>query len=59
MFKSDQKSENSWTKEEISLLRDLIKKNTPICIMEAKLGKTEDAIYSKASDIGISLKPLN
>lgn len=59
MYTSDQNSGNSWTKEDIVLLRDLIKMNTPINVMGLKLGKTEDAIYNKANDIGISLKPVN
>jgi hypothetical protein len=37
----------------------LAKENTPTRVIGLKLGRTEDAVRSKASEEGISLKPTN
>ena len=48
-----------WTKEDLRELKQLVKENTPTRVMGIKLGRTEDAIRSKAQEEGISLKPVN
>ena len=48
-----------WTQEDIALLRRLVAQNTPTRLIALKLGRTEDAVRSKASELGISLKPTN
>lgn len=48
-----------WTSFEVSNLRHLAKKNTPTRVIGLKLGRTEDAVRSKASEKNISLKPTN
>ena len=48
-----------WTTEEVKQLRELAKLNTPTRVIGLKLGRTEDAIYAKASELGISLTPTN
>lgn len=48
-----------WTDNQIDKLLKLAKKNTPTRIIGLELGRTEDAIYTKASEEGISLKPTN
>ena len=48
-----------WTKEDISQLRELAKENRPIRIIGIKLGRTPDAIRTKASENGISLRRRN
>jgi len=48
-----------WTDNQVKNLRKLVKQNTPTRVIGLKLGRTEDAIYSKASEEGISLKPTN
>lgn len=56
------KSKNSgkaWTPQDVQKLDDLAKGNTPTRVIGLKLGRSEDAVRSKASDEGISLKPTN
>jgi hypothetical protein len=52
-------SGKSWTKQEVQSLRSLAKDNTPTRVIGLKLGRTEDAVQSKASEQHISLKPTN
>lgn len=48
-----------WAKADMAQLKKLVKQNTPTRVIGLKLGRTEDAIYSKASEEDISLKPTN
>jgi len=48
-----------WTKDDISQLRELAKENRPLRIIGIKLGRTPDAIRTKASEKGISLRRTN
>jgi len=48
-----------WTTEDIKLLRQLAKENTPTRVIGLKLGRTEAAIRTKAAELGISLAPTN
>jgi hypothetical protein len=48
-----------WTPKEVKDLRQLAGENTPTRVMGLKLGRTEDAVRSKAHDEDISLKPSN
>ena len=50
---------NPWTRKQIVQLKKLANQNTPTRVIGLKMGRTEDAIYSKASDKNISLKPTN
>ncbi len=49
----------AWTPQQIQELRRLAKQNTPTRVIGIKLGRTEDAVQSKAADEHISLKPVN
>lgn len=49
----------SWTGQDVKQLKRLAKGNTPTRIIGLKLGRTEDAVQSEASDEGVSLKPTN
>jgi hypothetical protein len=40
-------------------LEKLVDQNTPTRVIGLKMGRTEDAVYAKASDERISLKPTN
>lgn len=59
MAKEPKNQGKHWTDKEVKDLKDLAKQNTPTRVMGIKLGRSEDAIYAKASDEGISLKPTN
>lgn len=48
-----------WTPKDIEELRKLVKQDTPTRIEALDLGRTEEAIRSKASELGLSLKPTN
>lgn len=59
MAKSTRNSGKEWTPSEVRQLRELAKGNTPTRVIGVKLGRTEKAIYNKASEEGISLAPTN
>lgn len=48
-----------WTDSQEAQLKQLARGNTPTRVMGIKLQRTEDAIRSKAHDLGVSLKPTN
>ena len=59
MAKYNRYSGKNWTSSDISKLRELAKENTPTRVIGLKLGRTEDAVRTKASKKNISLKPTN
>jgi len=59
MAKKPANSGKVWTPQEIKELKDLAKKNTPTRVIGIKLQRSEDAVYSKASEENIPLKPTN
>jgi hypothetical protein len=59
MSKSTRNSGKAWGSTETKELKSLADKNTPTRVIGLKLGRTEDAVRSKASDLGVSLKPTN
>jgi hypothetical protein len=59
MPKSTKNSGKSWTPGDVSKLRELARENTPTRVIGLKIGRTADAVYKKASDQGIPLKPTN
>jgi hypothetical protein len=48
-----------WTKGQDADLKRLAKDNTPTRVMGIKMGRTEDSIRNRASDLDVSLKPTN
>lgn len=48
-----------WTDAELARLKTLADGNTPTRIIGLKLQRTAAAVQSKASDEGVSLKPVN
>lgn len=59
MSKSDRNTGKPWTPKDVSDLGKLASENTPTRVIGLKLGRTEGAVQSKASEQGISLKPTN
>jgi len=59
MAKYNCNSGKPWKPEEISKLRKLAKGNTPTRVISLKIGRTPGAIYSRASEEKIKLKPTN
>ena len=48
-----------WTGSDLGKLKELANKNTPTGLISWNLKRSEDAVRTKASDEGISLKPTN
>jgi hypothetical protein len=59
MSKSTRNSGKQWTAADVKQLRQLARENTPTRVAGLKLGRTPGAVQSKASELGISLKPTN
>lgn len=54
------KRENThWKPAEVQKLRKMAKGNTPTPLIADALGRTESAIYNKAQEKNVSLKPTN
>jgi len=59
MSKSTRNSGKVWTSSDVVTVQKLAKANTPTRVIGLKIGRTEDAVRTKASNEGISLKPTN
>ena len=59
MSKSTRNTGKPWTPGEQKSLRELAKGNTPTRVIGLKLGRTEEAVRTKASELRVSLKPTN
>lgn len=52
-------SGKDWTDEDVKNLKKMSKEDTPTPVIALKLGRTVGAVYTKASDEGVSLMPPN
>lgn len=59
MAKSPKNHRKAWTKSDVKQLKELAKGNTPTRVIGLKLGRSEDAVYAKASSENVSLQPTN
>lgn len=59
MAKYNRNSGKAWTGSDNSALRSLASGNTPTRVIGLKLGRTEGAVRTQASELGVSLKPTN
>jgi len=59
MPKSTARTGKQWSSGDKAQLRSLAAHNTPTRVIGLKLQRSEDAVRSKASDLGVSLKPTN
>lgn len=59
MSKTPKNSGKQWTDQQVKQLKELAKENTPTRVIGLKLGRTEEAVRSKASEENVSLKPTN
>jgi hypothetical protein len=59
MSKSTRNTGKNWASTDDSQLRKLANQNTPTRVIGLKLGRTPAAVYSRASEKGISLAPTN
>ncbi len=56
---SNRNSGKPWTPQEVRALKMLAHENTPAGVISLKMGRTKPAVYSKASQENISLKPID
>jgi len=49
----------AWTPQQDQQMRQLARDNTPTRVMGLKLGRSEDAVRSRAAQKNVSLKPTN
>lgn len=59
MAKTPANHGKQWTREDVSQLKQLAKGNTPTGLIAHKMGRSEDAVRSKAGEENVSLKPTN
>lgn len=59
MAKYDRNTGKSWSGFDKSALRGLAGQNPPTRVIGLKLGRTEGAVRTQASELGVSLKPTN
>ena len=59
MSKSTRNTGKAWSTSDVRDLRQLARGNTPTRVIGLKLGRTEDAVRSKAAETNVSLKPTN
>lgn len=59
MAKKPENSGARWTSTQDRQLRAEAEGNTPTPVIGLHLGRSEDAVRSRASELGISLKPTN
>jgi hypothetical protein len=59
MAKTPSNHGKQWSQQDVTQLKQLAKGNTPTGLIAYKMGRTEDAVRTKASDASISLKPTN
>ncbi len=59
MKKNPKNNGKPWTPQDLQKMKDLVKHNTPTGLIAYELGRSESAVYSKASEEEISLKPTN
>lgn len=48
-----------WTPQDNKQLKQLINENTPTRVAGLKLGRTPGAVQGHATDLGLSMKPVN
>lgn len=59
MAKYNRNSGKPWTRQDTTNLQKLADGNKPTRVIGLELGRTSAAVYTKASQLGISLKPTN
>lgn len=59
MAKLPKNSGKPWSAADVKELKQLAKGNTPTRLIGLKMGRSPDAVQSRASKEGLSLKPTN
>lgn len=59
MSKSTRNAGKPWDATDRKELKNLAHGNTPTRVIGLKLGRSEDAVRAKASELNVTLKPTN
>ncbi|MGA2669452.1 MAG: hypothetical protein ABSF32_11155 [Ignavibacteria bacterium] len=59
MARKPKNSNKEWSISDKKKLKDFARKNTTTESIARHLGRSKDAVYSKASELQVSLKPLD
>jgi hypothetical protein len=59
MPKTPSNSGKAWSPSDVSKLKKEISQNTSTRVMGLHLGRSPEAVQSKANDLGLSTKPTN
>ena len=59
MAKQPPNHNKPWSPQDVRQLKAEVRENTPTRVLGLHLGRTPEAVYTKASDLGVSLKPTN
>lgn len=59
MSLTNRNSGKPWTSQDVAQLKQLAAGNTPTRVIGLKLGRTESAVYTQASQQNVSLGPTN
>ena len=59
MSKIPKNNGKQWSDTDVNKLEKLVKGNTPTGLIAFQLGRSEDAVRSKATNLDLSLKPTN
>ena len=59
MPKQPTNSGKPWTSQDVKNIKEFAKGNTPTRVIALKMGRSEEAIQSKAGALDVSLKPTN
>jgi hypothetical protein len=55
MIRKPRNHDKSWTPEDLELLKEMVRGYIPASIIGLRLGRTEDAIYSKVDVEGLTM----
>ena len=59
MAKTPPNQGKHWSNQDVRQLKTLVGQNTPTRVIGLKMGRSPEAVYAKASNEGVSLKPTN
>jgi hypothetical protein len=59
MSKYNRNTGTHWSTRDEQQLRHMARENTPTRVIGLELGRTPDAVQSKASELNVSLRPTN
>jgi hypothetical protein len=56
MVKNPRNHDKAWTPEDLELLKEMVRGYIPASVIGLRLGRTQDAIYSKVDVEGLTMR---